>query len=486
MNLAVAALAPYLPLAIVVLQVAVCGTLVLRILLRRNVEAPIRLTWIVVILVLPLIGVLAYVLVGEVRMSRGRLERHREIAERIRDRSRRRHARAQPIEGLSDNDARLARLAETAGRAGVRPGNRLEVVSMTEDFVARLVRDIDSAREHCHLQFYIVACDDVGNPVLEAVERAARRGVTCRLLYDDVGSRRIERTPIGRRLEAAGATLVATLPVNPLRALLARIDVRNHRKIVVIDGRTGWVGSQNLCASTYTRKGRRAPWVDTMVRIEGPAARDLQTLFVEDWFLDTDESIDDVLAIVPEPLEGGAAVQVVGTGPSTNGRQLRELVHAAIHFARDELLITTPYFVPDEATVVALITASRRGVALTLVLPQFNDSPLVAAASRAFYEPLLEAGARLLEYPDGLLHAKIMSVDRDFALVGSANMDRRSFEINFEVSMLVYDDDVAARMRFVQRSYMEASHPVDLHRWRRRRWPKRLLDNAAGTLAPLL
>jgi cardiolipin synthase len=207
---------------------------------------------------------------------------------------------------------------------------------------------------------------------------------------------------------------------------------------------------------------------------------------VQDWYLDTDESLDEVLEIMPPAEEGGVATQVMGTGPNSYNEALRQLHLSAFHLAEEELILTTPYFVPDEATLIALRTAARRGVETTLIVPARNDSPLVAAASRSLYQPLLEAGVRIFEYEKGLLHAKTFTVDRNLALISTANLDRRSFELNFEASMMVYDSDFASELRFLQTSYLSDSRRVEPGRWRRRPWPRRLWQNAAGMLGPLL
>jgi cardiolipin synthase len=176
----------------------------------------------------------------------------------------------------------------------------------------------------------------------------------------------------------------------------------------------------------------------------------------------------------------------MATGPNSYNEALRQLNLTAFHTAREELILTTPYFVPDEATAMALRTAARRGVETTMIFPARNDSPFVAAASRSHYEPLLEAGVRIYEYEKGLLHAKTLTLDRSLALITTANLDRRSFELNFEVSMLVFDSDFASELRFLQTSYLSDARPVDLATWQRRPWPAKLWQNAAGTLGPLL
>ncbi len=463
-------------------------TLVGVILLRcRSGRSAAALAWIVLILALPVVGLLAYLLIGEVRLGRRRIARHREIVQRLQVpflvKTANAQARSADVPAIYRP---IATLGEAVGDNLPRGGNELRLISDTDLFTQALVEDIDAASQHCHLEFYIFVPDHSGTRVAEALIRAASRSVQCRLLVDAVGSKNFLRSPLRRELENASVRVVSALPANVLRMAFARIDLRNHRKIAVIDGCVAYTGSQNIADAEFALKRKFSPWVDAMVRITGPATRDLQVLFVEDWYMDTDEALNELLLIEPPVADDGIAVQIMGTGPNSYNDALRQLTQAAFHSAREELILTTPYFVPDEATVIALRTAARRGVETSLVLPARNDSPLVAAASRSFYQQLLEAGVKIFEFQKGLLHAKTMTIDRDLALVSTANLDRRSFDLNFEVSMVVYDTDFASQLRFVQRSYIADSRAIQADVWSRRPWPKVLLNNAVALVAPLL
>ena len=467
-----------------VLKLILVGVVLLR---RRAERSTAALAWIVLILAVPIVGLLAYLLIGEVRLGRRRIARHRTIVSQVQASIPAKTA--DPRARNADIPAEfrpIATLGEAVGDNLPRGGNSLRLISDTGLFIQALVEDIDAAANHCHLEFYIYLPDHSGTRIGEALTRAAARGVQCRLLVDAVGSKNFLRSPLRRTMEDASVRVVDALPANLLRMAFARLDLRNHRKIAVIDGCIAYTGSQNIADAEFAVKRKLGPWVDTMVRIGGPAVRDLQRLFVEDWYLDTDEALNELLSIEPPIAEDGIAVQIMGTGPNSYNDALRQLTQAAFHTAREELILTTPYFVPDEATVIALRTAARRGVDTTLVLPAHNDSPLVAAASRSFYHQLLESGVKIFEFQKGLLHAKTMTIDRDLALVSTANLDRRSFELNFEVSVVVYDTDFASQLRFVQRSYVADSEAVDAGAWSRRPWPKVLVNNAVALVAPLL
>jgi cardiolipin synthase len=286
----------------------------------------------------------------------------------------------------------------------------------------------------------------------------------------------------------AGVHLAVALSIgNPLlRALIGRIDLRNHRKIVVIDGRITYCGSQNCADPEFRIKARYAPWVDIMVRFEGPVAAQNQLLFASDWMTCTQEDLQGVLTQpvpVPEP---GFPAQVVGTGPTMRYSAMPEMFESLMASARHELVITTPYYVPDESMQNALCTSAYRGVDTTVVFPARNDSWIVAAASKSYYEDLLRAGVKIYEYEGGLLHAKTLTVDGEVTLIGSANLDRRSFDLNYENNILFYDSALTSEVRRRQQDYIERSQPVlaaDVATWSLQR---RLWNNTIGMLGPLL
>jgi len=460
--------------------IAVCWLLV-----RRPRRPSVNMTWIMVIVLLPIIGVLMYLMVGEARLGRRRRQRHGRIVERIREQGWP-HGRLGQYPPLAPDLRTVSALAEKMGGVPARGGNDLKIMGVSEAVIESLIADIDGAEQHCHLLFYIFEPDSSGVAVGRALQRAAERGVACRLLVDSVGSRTLMESSLVSELRGSGVHVVAALPANLARAALSRIDLRNHRKLAVIDGRVGYTGSQNIVDPSFAPKPGFGPWVDATIRMVGPCILDLSELFVEDWFLDSGEDLSDVLSIEPPVVPGGVAAQVIPTGPTDEHEGLRAIIQSAFHLAREELILTTPYFVPGEAEVVALCTAAQRGVRTVLVVPARNDSPLVAAASRSLYQELLSSGVQIYEFEAGLLHAKVMTADRSAALVGTANFDRRSFELNFEVSTLVFDSDFASKVRFLQRTYMHQSVRVSASAWPSRPWHRRLRENAAGVLSPLL
>ncbi len=465
--------------------------LALRVIMRRS-SVPVTLAWLLILLFMPFVGIGIYLLIGENRLGHSRVQRYQRVSEEIDGETatmwRHHHLDWEPQEDSYRQAARMG-----AAVSGLPPlmGNAIELLSSTSGMLDRLIADIDAATHHCHLLYYIWMKSGRGVDVGNAMIRAAQRGVQCRVIVDAVGSKAFVRSDLARRMRDAGVKVVQALPVNPIRMLLARIDLRNHRKLAVIDGSIGYVGSQNITDETFKFNPRTGigPWIDATLRLEGPAAHALQTVFLRDWLLDSDEEFDSFESYFPDDpptRRGGAVLHVIPSGPGTPLDAVHQSFLATIYAAREELVITTPYFVPDEATKAALCMAAMRGVEVVIVVPQRLDAPLVAAAARSHYLDLLDAGVRIYEYTSGLLHAKTMTADRKLAIIGSANVDMRSFWLNFEITLFIYDDDFSSLVRFMQVDYLNQSREVRRDNWSRRSVVLRFADNCAQIFSPLL
>ncbi len=459
---------------------------VARAITRPNRTPSSRVAWVAVIMFLPLLGVIAYLLLGETSIGRERIKRLREIESRM---------------PLPDDaafapdtiDPRAVPLFDF-GRSinGFRAvgGNRFALMEDSNAAIDALVADIGQAMEHVHISFYIWLDDHNGGKVADAIAAAARRGVRCRVMVDALGSRAFTHSRRWGQLRDAGVHTLATLDDVPRLGHLAigRMDLRNHRKIVVIDNGIAFCGSQNCADPEFRIKASYAPWVDIFLRCQGPVVRQQQHLFLSAWIAETGEQLEALASALPLPqrFEPGVIAQVFGTGPTSRDNAMSDMFVASMYAAREDLLITTPYFVPDEAILRALCAASRRGVKTTIIFPARNDSWLVGNACRSAYADLLASGVAVHEYPLGLLHTKSMTVDGQIALVGSANMDRRSLELNYENNLVIADRDTTQAVRRRQLTYLAASHPVDIDTVRS--WPfhKRLVQNAVGMMAPVL
>ena len=465
--------------------------LILRVLLHRHLEPAARMAWVIVVVALPLAGILGYLLVGETNIGRRRAERMRRAIASLPP------LRTGPAEAaaeahasrLPDRYAPLFRVGHSISGFAPVGGNRAQLLADSDAAIDALVADIDAARVHVHVLFYIWLPDRNGSRVAEALIRATGRGVVCRALADDLGARRMIRSPHWRRMAGAGVRLARALPVgNPLlRVLGGRIDLRNHRKIAVIDGTVTYCGSQNCADPAFRIKAQYAPWVDAMMRFEGPVAQQNQRLFASDWMTHADDDLDALLRHPPPaPAAEGFTAQVIGTGPTVRHSAMPEMFASLIYSAREELIVTTPYYVPNEAMQAALCASARRGVATALVVPARNDSRVVAAASRSYYAELLGAGVILYEYNGGLLHTKSLTVDGEVLLIGSANMDRRSFNLNYENNILVHDAALTAALRERQHDYIARATRVDPDTVAAWGWRRRLWNNAVAMLGPVL
>ena len=308
-------------------------------------------------------------------------------------------------------------------------------------------------------------------------------------MADDLGSRGIIRSEHWQAMRAAGVRVAAGLPIgNPLLRLFeGRIDLRNHRKIVVIDDRITYCGSQNCADPEFRVKAKYAPWVDAVMRFEGPIARQNQCLFASDWMTYIDEDLDQLLSkSVPVPKPGGLTAQVIATGPTVRYSAMPEVFESLMFAARHEIIATTPYYVPDDSLHNALCTTAYRGVDTTIVFPARNDSWFVGAASRSYYADLLNAGVKIYEFKDGLLHTKSVTLDGEVTLIGSANMDRRSFELNYENNILFHDSTLTGAMRGRQQEYIARSNRISKEAVAA--WPisRQLWNNLIATLGPVL
>lgn len=492
---------------IVVADWALRLLVVARVVLRRC-PVPMSLSWILTLLLMPIpfVGLFMYFLIGESRLGQHRAKTIAQLTTAVEQRTiPYLQGRVQNWDTHDTTFNHMSRLCTAVGGLPPLGGNRLDLMGNAAEVLDRLIADIDAATHHCHLLYYIWMPASRGLAVAEALMRAAKRGVTCRVMVDAVGSRPFLNSDLPDQLRAAGVHVAAALPVNPVRFLFARLDLRNHRKIAVIDGTIAYCGSQNLTDETFRNRRHKkiGPWIDATVRVQGPAAQALQIIFLADWVITSDESLpkldsrlDEFFPRVPEITPTidaadrntvhGSIVHVVPSGPGPQPDAIHQALLLMIFAASEEIILTTPYFVPDEATKNALINAAVRGVDVTIIVPDHLDAKVVAAASRAHYEDLLIAGVKIFEHTDGLLHAKTATIDRKLAFVSSVNFDMRSFWLNFEATLFIYDDNFASVLRFMQQGYRADSIQLDLHHWRKRPLYRRFIDNAAQLLSPLL
>lgn len=458
-------------------------------ILRTRRDPRGMLIWILTLLLLPVIGLVLYLLVGQ-----GRIQR------KVRRRRRRRRkielALSRQLAMLAaSHDARervvlqeaqrdLVQLATRVSDTTVTRGNHVSVYHDAERAFLNLALAIESAQSHVHLEYYIFANDETGQGMRDVLVKKAREGVEVRLLLDAVGSWRLSRSFV-KSMQREGVQVAFFLPWGPTRRHF-QVNCRNHRKLAVIDGKLGFFGSKNIADEYLGRKKRFGPWLDTHLRVAGPCVAQLQEVFVEDWHFATRQDLSSP-RYFPTPVEAGdKIVQIIPSGPDRRAAVMHQLLSAAVNNARQSVSLLTAYFVPDATMLLALTSAAYRGLRVQILLPSRSDHWLVLWAGRAIYDELLEAGVEIYEYDKGMLHAKEVIVDGRWAMVGSANMDIRSFRINFELTGLLYDEPLARQLQTnfdALRAEARRIRDYDLKDWSYR---QTLAAGLARLLTPLL
>jgi cardiolipin synthase A/B len=369
--------------------------------------------------------------------------------------------------------------------------NAATVHSNYEGSIAAMTQAVREASRYVHVEFYILQVDDTTEDFFTALQEAIARGVTVRVLLDHWANRgkpRYQQTC--DRLEAMGAQWHLMLPVRPIKGEYLRPDLRNHRKLLVVDGRVAYTGSQNMTDSTYNLEAnikRGLHWVDIMVRIEGPVVSSINAVFLGDWFNETGEVLtDEVDLFSTRSGPGDLDCQVLPTGPGFEFQNNLKLFVGLLHAAQQRIIIVSPYFIPDESLQVAITSACQRGVQVELFVSEIGDQAMVYHAQRSYYEELLRAGVRIWMYERPfILHSKSMTIDDHVAIIGSSNMDMRSFGLNMEISMLVRGEEFVREMRDVEAEYRSLSRELTLEEWEKQPLRSTVLDNLARLTSAL-
>ncbi|MFZ2844114.1 cardiolipin synthase [Psychrobacter sp.] len=461
----------------------------LRVLSRHDLTSPARLAWIVVLFVLPYIGVLVYWMFGEVHLGREFTQKRKEIIDRL-------NAHSPAVLGSKMTLTKVvkpeyqAAFTYSAKATGFQTtvGNSAELMADASETRRRMIADFDAATNHIHVLYYIWLVDGMGIDTAQALIRATKRGVTCRAMVDGLGSRQMVGSKIWQEMIDAGVQVSVALPIKNIFKVLffSRIDLRNHRKITVIDGKIGYSGSRNCADPEFRVKPKYAPWVDIMLRIEGPVVAQNQMLFASDWLIENPDTPLESFYYDSTPKPNGFPAQVFSDGPTQRHGTTPQFLGALISQAQHTLIISTPYFVPDYSLVSILCAAAYRGVEVTMIFPQNNDSFIVAATSHSYYWQLLEAGIKIYEYKPGLLHAKTLTVDGEISLIGSTNLDLRSFDLNYENNIVF--SDTALTVDIMKRQYQYIADSVEVTREEVENWSLayRIWNNIIATMGPVL
>lgn len=460
------------------------------IIVPRNRKPTSATAWLLAIFLIPYIGILFFLLIGSYKLPKRRRQKQEEINRFIIEstegieRVRRDHPWPPWLEGVVELNRNL-------GAMPLVGGNR---ATLNGDYVGTLnamAEEIGKARKYVHVEFYILSLDKTTGPFFDALEEAVKRGVIVRVLLDHIASLRTpdyKRTT--KRLTAMGAKWQLMLPVQPLKGKYQRPDLRNHRKLLIVDGRVAFMGSQNIIDRSYNKKSnirRGLKWKELIVRLEGPIVAGLNAIFITDWYSETDELLQRETEPITDEIDPNELdAQVVPSGPGFAGENNLRLFLALLYYAQERIVITSPYFVPDDAMLMAITSAVQRGISVDLFVSEIGDQALVYHAQRSYYEALLRAGVRIWMYKAPyILHAKHFTIDDDVAVIGSSNMDMRSFQLNMEVSLMVRGRSFVEEMRKVEDGYRRDSRELTLEEWMKQPLRSTVLDNLARLTSAL-
>jgi cardiolipin synthase A/B len=477
-------------LPLVLLAVHSVFVVIAAIVISANRRPSTAIAWIIAIVFIPVIGLIVFSLVGLGKLPARRRADQAFVTEQMLSR----------VPGLAEVDHRdewpewLASTVVLNAKLGALPMVGGNTVELLDDYVGSfeaMCRAVDEAREYVNVEFYILVRDETTGPFFDALARASARGVTVRVLSDHLaGFLNSGRKQTQRFMRENGLEWHGMLPLRPLRGQWQRPDLRNHRKLVIVDGRVGFTGSQNLIDASYNKPKnikRGLSWLELMMRLEGPTVRELDAVFITDWYSETRELLPiDTTPVVLTGESRYVDAQILPSGPSFDSDNNLKLFNTLLYKAEKRISITSPYFVPDETILLALITAASRGLEVELFASEIGDQALVFHAQRSYYEALLRAGVRIFLYrAPSVLHSKHFSIDDDVAVVGSSNMDIRSFSLNMEVSVLLQGRDIVRRVREVEDAYRAASVELTLDSWLRRPLGQRAKDNLARLTSSL-
>lgn len=447
----------------------------------RNRRPQTALAWLLAIFLAPFVGLALYLIAGNWLLPKKRRTKQETINTLIK----------RTADSVDDDITELQlpgwlgpieTLNRTLGAMPMVAGNSATVYKTDAEGLAAMTAAIDSATLAVHAEFYIMSLDDTSRPFFEALVRAQQRGVTVRVLFDHLGSRRYKGyKAMMRMLKESGIDWHYMLPFFPLVGKVQRPDLRNHRKLLVIDGTAAFTGSRNIIERSYGKKKLR--WLDFMVRFEGPVVAEIEAVFISDWYAETDEILDE-FDLGELAAEGDLACQVVPSGPGFEGENNLRLFNSLVYSARKRIVLTSPYFVPDDSMLYAITTAAQSGIEVELFVSEVGDQFLVYHAQRSYYEALLKAGVRIWLYESPtVLHAKHFTIDDQVSVFGSSNMDMRSFTLDLEITVLVRGDSFHRELTATQEQYRAHSRELTLDEWKTRGRFTRALDDIARLTA---
>lgn len=461
----------------------------LRILIKRRPTTFVA-AWLLIIYIIPIVGIILYLLLGDTYIGKQRAKRAQKMRSTI----------TQFIQDLTNfptifanevNDVAkpLFQLCKhQTGLHGIN-GNHIDLISTTNGIFNSLIDDINQAKFNIEMVFYIWNKGGRANEVEYALIRATKRGVKCRILLDSAGSRQFLYTNRCKLMREAGIEIVECLKVNLFRFMFRRLDLRQHRKMVIIDNHIAYTGSMNIVDPLFFKQNKNVgEWVDIMIRMSGPITILMGAIFASDWQLETGKKLllPQVTDFAEQPEQKRHIMQVIPSGPGYAENMIQQALLTAIYSAQQEIIFTTPYLVPSEDLLHAICTAAQRGVLVKIIIPKKNDSLMVDWASRAFYNDLLESGVKLYQFKNNLLHTKSVLIDQQLSLVGTVNLDMRSLWLNYELTTVIDDSEFAQNLNLILNQYLAQSDELSLSVWNNRPFWNYIIERLFYFFAPLL
>ncbi|WP_313800669.1 cardiolipin synthase [Cytobacillus sp.] len=445
------------------------------------------LTWLVVLGSFPLVGFIFYLLFGR-NYKKEKMFRRKYILDKqafLRFEGENDPVNEEKIKQMADHQRKLFYLAQNLGHSPISFATQTKVLTNGDETFKEILTSLKEATHHIHLEYYIVRHDEIGQEIKEILIQKAKEGIKVRFLFDAVGSWQLSKKYIAE-LRQAGVEIIPFGPVR-LPFLNSKINFRNHRKIIVIDGSKGFVGGLNIGDEYLGRVESFGFWRDTHMMLKGEAVRSLQLIFLQDWYYMTNQNIlsaDYLSPVLEENIHGG--VQLIAGGPDNEWSVIKNIFFSMITSAEKSVWIASPYFIPDEDISSALKVAALSGIDVRLLMPQRPDKKIVFYASRSYFPELLEAGVKIYEYKKGFMHSKIVIVDEELASIGTSNMDMRSFHLNFEVNAFLYRTRSTQKLVKEYINDLKNSRKIDISKFKKRHIGYRMIESTSRLLSPFL
>lgn len=457
--------------------------------LLDNRDPSSTIAWLMILFILPGVGIFLYLYIGRNhRKQKTFIKKRREDYIILNHLLNEQLVFTNYVElfkrNFNDTRGKIIPLLLNNTRSPITVNNKVKVLQNGEITFSEMLASINNAKEHIHMEYYIIKDSHIGRKFQQALIEKAQEGLEVRLIYDAVGSWRLKKSFL-KPLKDAGVQMEAFLPVT-LPLFGSRLNYRNHRKILVVDGKVGFVGGINIGDEYLGKNKNMGFWRDTHLKLQGEAVYVLQGIFLADWYFVSKQTIDDLKYFPPQGYCGEKIVQIASSGPDSYWASIHQAYFSAINSAKDRLYITTPYLVPDEGILLALKTAALRGVDVRLLLPIKPDHKTVFWASKSHFIELLEAGVKIYQYGKGFVHGKVFIVDNNFTSIGTANLDIRSFNLNFEVNAFIYDKEVNYK---IARDFIEdlrVSKEVLLDEYEKRPFIHKVKESIARVFSPIL